>query len=145
MEQKTRLLIFSLSHCPNHSLKQFGLSWGFVLSEYVLIHITGSDFLVSNGSKFWLFLCSLAFWTYSVQIGFIFSAVSCLTVTGGVLFLSFPWMSKGGESFQSLSSCQRGSLLARFATQSECFHMPNFECFTHRKSHSRMSQRKSQQ
>ena len=29
----------------------------------------------------------------------------------------------------------RGELLASFATQSECCHMPNFECFTHRQSH----------
>ena len=103
LEQKTRLLIFSLSLFPNLSLKCFELSWGFVLSEYFLIHIT-----VTRGDIF----------------------------TGGVLFLSLSWISKGGESFQSLSSCQRGSLLASFATQSECCHMPNFECFTHRQSHS---------
>ena len=146
LEQKTILLIFSLSPFPNISLKGFELSWGFPHYEYILIHITGfqvlygSDFLLAYGYSF----CFLVFWTYSVQIGFIFSAISCLIVTGGdiftggVLFLSLPWMSKGGESFQSLSSCQRGSLLASFVTQSECCHMPNFECFTHMKSHGSM-------
>ena len=113
LEQKTRLLIFSLSHCPNLSLKCFELSWGFVHYEYILIHITGcqalygSDFSLAYGYSF----CFLVFWTHSVQIKIVTGGVM---LTGGALFLVFSMDVKRGRKIPYFAIMSKGEFVGQY-------------------------------